>query len=27
VKNALNENGIKVDECFTMEELVSKLWI
>lgn len=25
VKNALNENGIKVDECFTMEELVSKL--
>ena len=25
VKNALKEEGIEIDECFTMEELVSKL--
>ena len=25
VKKALNENGVNVDECFTMEELVNKL--
>ena len=25
VKNALKEAGVKIDECFTMEELVSKL--